>query len=460
MKKVIQRFLFILVIFIVSALIALPKTIPLDITYKDRKIQKIINIPTISFNVLKKTVSNDLELKQGLDIQGGMQVVLNADMTEVDAGNRDSALESAQEIIRRRVDMFGVSEPLVQTSVFNDQYRILVELPGMKNPDLAVQLIGKTAELDFRIQQPTEDPEATMSPTLYFQNFKETGLKGEHLELAAMQYNTQTGEPIVSIKFNNEGREIFADITKNNRGKSLGIFIDNMPITAPRINDPILDGAASISGGFTEEAAEQLAIQLNAGALPVPIQVVEQRVVGATLGNQAILKSLNAGLIGLLFVAIFMLLNYGKQGLVANLALIIYAAISIAIYKIIGVTLTLPGIAGLLLSIGMAVDSNILIFERIREERRSGLETEKAMEKGFGKAWDNIKDANIVTIIASLILINPLNFGFLNSSGLVRGFGITLLIGVLVSMFTGVVVTRTLMRLAYKLFAKKGVDVK
>jgi protein-export membrane protein SecD len=219
---------------------------------------------------------------------------------------------------------------------------------------------------------------------------------------------------------------------------------------APNIQDAIVTGQATITGGFTCEEAQNLKIQLNAGALPVPIKVLEQRNVNATLGKESVEQSMFAGVVGLLLVMLFMVLYYGAKGFIASIALTIYAILTVAIYKVIGVTLTLPGIAGLLLTIGMAVDSNILIFERMKEELRMGKPFNIALELGFGRAWDSIKDANLATIITALILINPMEFSFLNSGGMVRGFGITLLIGVLLSLFTGVLVTRTLMRLFLK----------
>ena len=216
---------------------------------------------------------------------------------------------------------------------------------------------------------------------------------------------------------------------------------------APRISQAIYGGQASINGLSGLEEAKQLSIQLNAGALPVPIEVLQQSVIGPSLGQASVNQSVMAGLIGLALVMLFMILNYGLAGVLASLALVVYSLLTMAIYKIIGVTVTLPGIAGLLLSIGMAVDANILIFERMKEELRLGKPFERAMELGFGRAWDSIKDANITTILTALILMNPLNFSFLNTSGLVRGFGITLLIGVVLGLFTGVVVTRTFLRL-------------
>jgi preprotein translocase subunit SecD len=230
----------------------------------------------------------------------------------------------------------------------------------------------------------------------------------------------------------------------------LAIFLDDIPLMTPVIQTPIANGQAVITGDFSLDEARNLSIQLNAGALPVPIEVLQQRNIGASLGQQSVADSVQAGLIGLGLVMLFMILYYGVQGFLASLGLIVYSLITIALYKTLGVTLTLPGIAGLILSIGMAVDANILIFERMKEELRDGKPFSLAMELGFGRAWDSIKDANLATILTALVLINPLDFPFLNTSGLVRGFGITLFIGVVISLFTGVVVTRTLMRLFLK----------
>jgi len=219
---------------------------------------------------------------------------------------------------------------------------------------------------------------------------------------------------------------------------------------APNISQPILNGQAVINGGFTLEDAKQLSIQLNAGALPVPIHVLEQRTIGASLGSESVRDSLRAGLIGIAGVMLFMALYYGWKGILADVALCIYALLTVAVYKLFGVTVTVPGLAGLLLSVGMAVDANILIFERMKEELRMGRPFNRAMELGFGRAWDSIKDANLATILTALILINPMNLTFLNTSGMVRGFGVTLLVGVALGLFTGVFVTRTLLRMFLK----------
>ena len=222
--------------------------------------------------------------------------------------------------------------------------------------------------------------------------------------------------------------------------------MDDFPVTAPTVNGAIETGTAEISGGFTIESAKQLSIQLNAGALPVPIRVIQQETIGASLGRDAVEKTAKAGAIGIVLVAVFMILLYGWKGVLADVALAVYAVITLAVYKLVPVTLTLPGIAGLMLSIGMAVDSNILIFERMKEELRMGKPFEVAMKLGFGRAWDSIKDANVATLFTSFILFNPFELEFLNRSGMVRGFAFTLALGILVGLFTGIVVTRTLLR--------------
>ena len=428
-KKV---FLFITLLTIVGLYIALPKEI----------------VPPLNFTIFGKHIQKEFELKKGLDIQGGMEVVLKADMTEIVQEDRDTAIESSREVILRRVDLFGINEPTVTTAKTATDYRLLVDLPGVSDPNQALQLVGTTAQLDFRLQNPDlATAESTTSAIAFFNQFDQTTLTGKELERALVQFDPQTNEPVIALEFNEEGKEIFAAITKENVGEVLAIFLDDYPLAMPRINTPILDGRAVMTGGFDIEEAKQTAIQLNAGALPVPIEIIEQRQLGASIGQEAVEKSIEAGLIGIGLVMAFMIMLYGWNGLIADLALMIYGILTIAIYKVMGVTLTLPGIAGMLLTIGMAVDANILIFERMKEELRLGKVWKRAMELGFGRAWDSIKDANIATIMTALVLINPLDFNFLNTSGMVRGFGITLLIGVLISLFTGVVVTRTFMRL-------------
>lgn len=390
-------------------------------------------------------------LHLGLDLSGGTHLALEADMKDIQAADRDGALESAKQVIERRVNLFGVSEPTVQTAKSASSYRIIVELPGVTDVDSAVALIGQTAQLDFRefLKDPSDSTDsAAFIPDIA--NTKSTGLTGKDLKRAQVTFSTQTGEPEVGLEFSTEGAKKFADITRRLIGKPLAVFLDEFPITAPQVNAEIPDGQAVITGSFTQEQAKALTLQLNAGALPVPVTVVEKRTVGATLGAESISKSVRAGLIGLAIVAVFMVAKYGWLGLLADLALILYGLLNLALYRWIPITLTLPGIAGFLLSIGMAVDSNILIFERFREEKRKGKPWRMAMELGFGKAWESIRDANFTTLITCIILFNPGNWEFLPSSGLVRGFAVTLFIGVVTSLFTGIVATRTFIRVLYK----------
>ncbi len=455
MSKKTKTFILIIVLSLVSLYLALPAEINLNFEIARQKIEHTIYLPQFKFNLFGKEIKTDYQLRKGLDIQGGVQVVLQADMSQIAPENKPDAIKSAREIIAKRVDMYGINEPKIQTAQVGEDYRLIIELPGITDQAQALQLVGQTAQLEFKLQEENLDPEATQSAVAFFSNFKAVGLTGQDLQKASLQFDQQTGEPVVGLQFNETGKDKFAQITQDHQGRVLAIFIDNFPIAMPVINTPILDGQAVMTGSFTVEEAEQLAIQLNAGALPVPIEVIEQKTIGASLGEASVQKSVKAGLIGLGLVIIFMSLYYGWQGVLASCVLLIYASLTIALYKIMGVTLTLPGIAGLLLSIGMAVDSNILIFERMKEELRVGQPFSRAMELGFGKAWDSIKDANLDTILTALVLINPLDFAFLNTSGLVRGFGLTLLIGVLLSLFTGIVVSRNLMRIFLPLLAKK-----
>lgn len=444
-----KRYLLILLLVVICGWVALPEKFDLPLPFLGS--EKIVHFvaPSINFSIFGKQLSHQFTLKKGLDIQGGTQIVLKADMSSVKDEDRKEALESAKQVILRRVDLYGVNEPVVQSSVTQNDYRIIVELAGVDDPAQALALIGTTAQLDFRLQG-DQSPGASQSAQAFLSSFRRTDLTGADLRRSSVQFDQQSGQPVVSLEFNDEGTKKFSEITKNNVNNVLGIFLDDYPIMLPRINVAILDGRAIITGDFTVEQAKNLSIQLNAGALPVSIEVLEQRTIGASLGQDSIQKSVVAGVFGLSLVAIFMVLLYGWKGFIADLALCVYAVITVALYKLMNVTLTLPGIAGLLLSVGMAVDANILIFERIKEELRAGKPFETALNLGFGRAWDSIKDANVTTIFTALVLINPLNFQFLNSSGLVRGFGITLFIGVLVSLFTGIVVSRTLMRLFLK----------
>lgn len=448
----------IMVLTAIALYIALPPVLSIHFGLGRWRVDRDVVVPPIQGTFLGKKFYKAFVLKEGLDIQGGMEVVLRAKMDDIKQADRATALESAKGVIERRVDLFGISEPVIQTSQNGNEYRLLVDLPGVDDPNQALQLVGATAQLEFKLRQASDSGvftnltadgtlDASGSSLSLFNQFQSVGLTGKQLQRATVQFDSKTNEPVIGLQFNDEGRKIFGDVTTKNVGKVLAIFLDDYPVVMPTINSPIVDGQAVMSGGFSTQEAQQLAIQLNAGALPVPIEIIEQRQLGASIGQDAVTKSIQAGVVGIGLVMLFMILNYGWKGVLADFALLVYGVLTIALYKVMGVTLTLPGIAGLLLSIGMAVDANILIFERMKEELRLGKPFERAMELGFGRAWDSIKDANITTILTALILINPFDFSFLNTSGLVRGFGITLLIGVVIGLFTGIVVTRTFVRL-------------
>lgn len=443
-------FILLLILAVLLTIIDLPENYHLNLQLGPVKIDRVINPPTMRFNALGLKMHKPLRTQLGLDLSGGSHVVLEADMKDITGEDRRSALESAREVIERRVNFFGVSEPVVQTAVGEKTYRIIVELPGVSDFEKAIALIGQTARLEFR---EFTDPEAATGAAFIVPqlvNTQSVAITGADLRRSALSFSQETGEPQVAIEFTESGAKKFGEVTGRLIGKRLAIFLDDFPLTAPVVKNAITDGQGVITGSFTRDGARELALQLNAGALPVPISVVERRTIEATLGRESVAKSVRAGAIGLVIVAVFMVAQYGRLGLLANLALILYGLLSFAIIRLLSVTLTLPGIAGFILAIGMAVDSNILIFERYREEKRSGKPWQVAIEQSFGKAWDSIRDANFTTIITSLILFNPGDWQFLPSSGLVRGFAATLLIGVLTSLFTGIVATRTFIRVLYR----------
>jgi len=437
-----KRFLLLLILAVtfISAIIDLPKDFPLKFSVGSINIDTKISGPDLDLRMGGLTLKRELNIKQGLDLAGGTHLVFEAETNNIPVADRELAVEAVKSNIERRVNFFGVSEPNIQTAKNNGEYRLIVELPGVKEIDRAIDLIGSTAQLEFW-EQKDASPSA---------GFAQTDLTGKDLKLSQVSFDQNTGQPVVGISFNGDGAKKFADITSRNVGRMVAIYLDGQPISSPTVEEPITGGDAIIRGSFTLDQAKDLSIKLNAGALPVPIKLIEQKNVSATLGQESVNLSVRAGLIGLIIVIAFMWIYYGKLGFLADLALIIYGLITLALYKFIPVTLTLPGIAGFILSVGMAVDSNILIFERMKEETRSGKPWQTAMELGFGRAWDSIRDANVCTLITCFILLNPFNWNFLNVSGMVRGFALTLALGIFISLFTGIVVTRTLLRVLYK----------
>jgi preprotein translocase subunit SecD len=401
----------------------------------------------ISFNIFGVDIKKDFTTKLGLDLKGGSSLIFEADTSKVKKEDLNDAINSARDVIERRVNFFGVTEPQIQTVKTGNKYRLNVDLPGISNYEEAIKLIGQTAQLKF--MELADEKIATSTP-VFMQLTKDTGLSGIHINKSTIEFDSQTGKPQVGLKFNKKGAELFAAITKRNIGKPVGIFLDNMPLTTPTVQTEISDGSAVITGNFSTDEAKKLTIAINSGALPLPIKLVEQKNIGPTLGEMEVRKSVYAGAIGLTMVLLFMIFYYGRLGFIASLALIIYGLISLFIFKFIPLVLTLPGVAGFILSIGMAVDSNILIFERIKEEQRKDKPFDIAVRLGFGRAIDAIKDANVTTLTVAFILFNPLNWEFLPQFGMVRGFALTLAIGVGTSLFTGVVITKRLIDIFYK----------
>ncbi len=516
---------------------------------------------------------SSMKINMGLDLQGGVNLVYEADMSSIEKGKETEALRGVQDVIERRVNAYGVAEPNIQPSKIGESYRLNVELAGITDVEEAKKLIKETPFLEFKKEKelraeltqeeqqmidtekerivglnlesedkaketlkkalagedftslaeenpedPTlgkreelgfvqkgvmdsefenvifredfvdgtvfgdvvktqfgfhiikklssrgegDDKEVEVSHILYSAQdadeyaeyikaqilaqpeFEPTGLSGKELKQSQVSFDQQLGQPIVILQFNDSGKQLFKEITEQNKGKRIAIFLDDEVISAPVVNDVIRDGEAIISGSFKLQEAKDLSRRLNAGALPVPVTLISQQSIGASLGKVSLEESLKAGLWGFGLVGIFMIGYYRLAGLVAVIALIIYTAIIVSIYKIsslspYGVTLTLSGIAGFILSVGMAVDANILIFERMKEEIKKGRDLRAALDEGFKRAWTSIRDGNVSTILTSVILIM---FG----SGFIKGFAITLIIGVLVSMFTAIVVTRILFR--------------
>ncbi len=386
----------------------------------------------ISYPKTESFLGHPVALREGLDLQGGVQLKYELDLSKTPDADKVQAIESTRRVIERRVNSTGVAEPVIQPSKVGNTQAVIVELPGLTDVNEAVNLIGKTAQLDFR----ELDPTSTETETKWLP----TALTGKQLSKATVDFDPTTNAPQIKLQFNSDGQKLFGELTSRNVGKPVAIFLDEQILSAPTVQEAITSGEAVINGQFTIVEVRQITNLLNAGALDVPIKLVEQRTVGATLGEESVKKSLVAGVAGLGLVMVFMIINYQLSGLIAVLALFGYTAITFALFKYIPVTLTLAGIAGFILSIGMAVDANILIFERMREELRGGRDLKTALEESFRRAWPSVRDSNVATLITCGIL-------FFNTTGLVRGFALTLAIGVLVSLFSSITTSRALLRL-------------
>ncbi|OGE79272.1 MAG: protein-export membrane protein SecD [Candidatus Doudnabacteria bacterium RIFCSPHIGHO2_01_FULL_46_14] len=382
----------------------------------------------------------------GLDLQGGTHLVYEGDLKDIPRADRDEAMDAVRQVIERRVNAFGVTEPLVQRA---GDTRLIVELPGIRDINEAIKQIGLTPFLEFRELDPDYTVPENPQEADFTKQFRPTGLSGKHLQRSEVVFNQSGGGPQISLRFNSEGEKLFSQITKNNIGRPVAIFLDGQIISAPNVQSEISSGEAVISGNFTAEEARQLAERLNAGALPVPIKLIHQQNIGPSLGQESLKKSIVAGLVGFAIIALFMIVYYRLSGLFAVMALVVYASLSLAIFKLGGVTLTLAGITGFILSVGMAVDANILVFERLKDELRAGEPLRTALDHAFSRAWNAIRDSNVSSLITVAILAY---FG----TSLIRGFAITLGIGVLASMFTALTVTRTFLRLFYSFSAQGG----
>jgi len=357
-------------------------------------------------------------IRQGLDLQGGTHVVLEAEDTEIAEVNED-AMQRVVSIMERRINELGLTEPIIQRE---GSRRVIIELPGIKDPDKAIETIGKTAMLEFKDEE------------------GHTLLTGTDLKDAQAAMNPDNNQNIVTLEFSDEGKEKFADATLKNVGRTIAILLDGEVLTNPVVREPILGGRAEISGQRDLEEAQRLAVLLRSGALPVKVNIIETRTVGPSLGQDSKDKSEFAFVVGIAAVLIFMLLFYRLCGFVADISLMAYTLLLLAILKALDATLTLPGVAGIILSIGMAVDANVLIFEHFKEEFRLGKTIRLAMDTGFKRAFTTIFDSNTTTIIAAAVL-------FMFGTGNIRGFAITLGLGVLLSMFTAITLTQFMLKL-------------
>ena len=438
MKK--KRTYFFLILIIILAVLAVSFSYP-------EGIKKLgINFPQ----------SWQIPFRLGLDLQGGTHLVYEADLSDISEEDYSSSMQGLRDIIERRVNLFGVQEPVVQTQETAGHYRLVVELAGIKDSAEAIKMIGQTPFLEFREQRTEEEIQVILDKQKEIEGksleemqeienwqlalqdpyFKSTSLTGKYLKKAEIGFEPNTNKSLILLNFNDEGSKIFEELTSKNIGKLLAIYIDGILLSAPVVQNAISGGKAQITGEFTVDEAKKLVRDLNAGALPVPIGLISQQSVGPTLGAISLQKSLKAGMLGFLAIIIFLIIFYRFPGFLASLALTIYIALVISFIKLISVTLTLAGIGGLILSIGMAVDANILIFSRMREELKQGKSFAVSLTEGFRRSWPSIRDGNITTLIVAFIL-------FWFGTSFIKGFAFTLSIGILVSIFSAIFITRT-----------------
>ncbi|HRK90578.1 MAG TPA: protein translocase subunit SecD [Anaerolineales bacterium] len=408
-------------------------------------------------------LSRNLEPRLGLDLQGGLQVLLEADIP-ADQQIDSESMEIARDIVQQRTDALGVNENIIQ--IAGDR-RIVGEFPGLADTESVLATIQQTGLLEF-VDTGDFSPEPG---TILVTDYSPTGetitpsdpetvvyrtiMTGADLESVVVSQDTLATSYMINFTLKSDGAQIFADHTSANIGKSLTILLDKQVISSPIINDAIIGGQGTISGSFTLDEANAFAIQLRYGSLPIPLKIVETRIIGPTLGADSLSKSLVAGLIGMTIVALFMIIYYRMPGIVAVISILIYAAVAFAIFKWFHFTLTLAGIAGFMLSTGAALDANILIFERLKEELRNGKNLAQAVDQGWTRAWSSIRDSNLAAIITSLILFW---FGSTFGATIVKGFSLTLALGVVISLFTAIYVTRTLLVVFIRAFKPQDYD--
>ncbi len=380
----------------------------------------------------------------GLDLSGGSHLIYNADVSALPASQVGESMNALRDVIERRINLFGVSEPVVEVQggsiISGAGEQLVVDLPGITDLKQAIAMIGQTPLLEFKVERPKDQP-ISVTPDKNgkidlsgVSQYVPTPLTGKYLDKASLTFDANNS-PTITLNFNDEGAKLFAQITKDNIGKTIAIFLDGSVLEAPTVREAIPNGQAVISGGFTPTQARQIVGELNSGALPVPITLLSTQTIGATLGEKAITAGVKAAIIGFLLVALFLILWYRLPGLVAVISLCIFIAIILTLFKLLPVTLTAPGIAGFIISIGVAVDANVLIFERIKEELRAGHKISESVKLGFSRAWTSIRDSNISNFITALIL-------FWFGTSLIKGFALTLGMGVLVSLLSAITFTR------------------
>ncbi len=419
-------------------------------------------LPIVSQGRVKITLPHFpvVPFRLGLDLKGGSHLVYEADLSKIDKKDYQTAMQGLRDVIEKRVNYYGIEEPLIQTQEANGHYRLIVEIAGVTDINEAKKIIGETPFLEFKEPRSEEQTKLILDKQKEIEGktfeeiqkipdwqialedpyFVATELTGKYLTRAEVTFDSNTNKPQISLQFNDEGSKLFESITERNVGKLVAITLNQSLLSAPVVQEKISGGKAQITGKFTIQEAQKMVRELNAGALPVPINLVSQEMVGPTLGQSSLNKSLVAGLYGFIGILVFVLILYRIPGLLAAISLIIYGAIILAVFKLISATMTLAGIAGFILSIGMAVDANVLIFARIREEIKAQKSYPLAVKDGFDRAWPSIRDSNMTTLITSVILFS---FG----TSFVKGFAVTLIIGLFGSLFASMIITRIFMEL-------------